>query len=90
MGELQILSMLLEGSVNPDVLNRQKQVTPVYYCYHFTSTLRFLRLLVQNFCRAYPQFPLLTLQTPLMLAAMHGKIACVKKLLEVGANVGEI
>ncbi|KAK4254956.1 hypothetical protein QN277_008025 [Acacia crassicarpa] len=49
-GQIEILSMLLDGSVNPDVLNRQKQ-------------------------------------TPLMLAAMNGKIACVKKLLEVGANV---
>ncbi|KAL4558245.1 hypothetical protein LXL04_036443 [Taraxacum kok-saghyz] len=26
-------------------------------------------------------------QTPLMLAAMHGKIACVEKLIEAGANV---
>jgi len=25
-----------------------------------------------------------------MLAAMHGKIACVEKLLEAGANVWEI
>ncbi|XP_027342152.1 putative E3 ubiquitin-protein ligase XBAT31 isoform X3 [Abrus precatorius] len=49
-GQIQILSRLLDGSVNPDVLNRQKQ-------------------------------------TPLMLAAMHGNIACVEKLLEAGANV---
>ncbi|KAL5710866.1 RING-type E3 ubiquitin transferase [Ranunculus cassubicifolius] len=26
-------------------------------------------------------------QTPLMLAVMHGKISCVKKLLEAGANI---
>ncbi|XP_060972937.1 putative E3 ubiquitin-protein ligase XBAT31 isoform X3 [Cannabis sativa] len=26
-------------------------------------------------------------RSPLMLAAMHGKISCVQKLLEVGANV---
>ncbi|KAH7542466.1 putative E3 ubiquitin-protein ligase XBAT31 [Ziziphus jujuba] len=49
-GQIEILSMLLERSVNPDVLNRHKQ-------------------------------------TPLMLAAMHGKISCVKKLIEVGANI---
>ncbi|CAL0324242.1 unnamed protein product [Lupinus luteus] len=49
-GQIQILSRLLHGSDNPDVLNRQKQ-------------------------------------TPLMLATMHGKIDCVEKLLEAGANV---
>ncbi|XP_030966385.1 putative E3 ubiquitin-protein ligase XBAT31 [Quercus lobata] len=49
-GQIKILSMLLDRSVRPDVLNRQKQ-------------------------------------TPLMLAAMHGKISCVKRLLEAGANI---
>ncbi|GMI84077.1 XB3 ortholog 1 in Arabidopsis thaliana [Hibiscus trionum] len=49
-GQIEILLMLLEKSLNPDVLNRQKQ-------------------------------------TPLMLAAMHGKISCVKRLIEAGANI---
>ncbi|GKV08130.1 hypothetical protein SLEP1_g19806 [Rubroshorea leprosula] len=49
-GQIEVLSMLLERSVNPDVLNRHKQ-------------------------------------TPLMLAAMHGKISCLKKLMEAGANI---
>ncbi|XP_047337573.1 putative E3 ubiquitin-protein ligase XBAT31 [Impatiens glandulifera] len=49
-GQIEILSMLLETSVNPDLLNRLKQ-------------------------------------TPLMLAAMHGKISCVEKLIEAGANI---
>ncbi|XP_031402461.1 putative E3 ubiquitin-protein ligase XBAT31 isoform X1 [Punica granatum] len=49
-GHIEILSMLLNRSVNPDLLNRHKQ-------------------------------------TPLMLAAMHGNISCVSKLLEAGANV---
>lgn len=49
-GQIEILSLLLEGSINPDVVNRNKQ-------------------------------------TPLMLAAMHGKISCVKKLVEAGANI---
>ncbi|QCE09236.1 putative E3 ubiquitin-protein ligase XBAT31 [Vigna unguiculata] len=48
--QIEILSRLLDGSLNPDVLNRHKQ-------------------------------------TPLMLAAMHGNIACVEKLLQAGANV---
>lgn len=49
-GQIEILSLLLDRSVKPDVLNRHKQ-------------------------------------TPLMLAAMHGKISCVKKLIEAGANI---
>lgn len=49
-GRIEVLSLILARSVNPDVLNGQKQ-------------------------------------TPLMLAAMHGKIYCVQKLLEAGANI---
>ncbi|KAF5185579.1 E3 ubiquitin-protein ligase xb3 [Thalictrum thalictroides] len=49
-GRIQILSLLLDRLVNPDILNRHKQ-------------------------------------TPLMLAVMHGKITCVEKLLEAGANI---
>ncbi|KAK9280026.1 hypothetical protein L1049_013711 [Liquidambar formosana] len=49
-GQIEILSMLLDRSVSPDLLNRHKQ-------------------------------------TPLMLAAMHGKISCVQKLLQAGANI---
>ncbi|XP_057956059.1 putative E3 ubiquitin-protein ligase XBAT31 [Malania oleifera] len=49
-GQIEILSMLLDRSVSPDVMNRHKQ-------------------------------------TPLMLAAMHGKISCVEKLLQAGANI---
>ncbi|KAL7085153.1 hypothetical protein ACP275_14G264000 [Erythranthe tilingii] len=49
-GQIEILSLLLDRSLKPDVLNRQKQ-------------------------------------TPLMLAAMHGKISCVKRLIEAGSNI---
>ena len=49
-GQIEILAVLLEKSVNPNVVNRHKQ-------------------------------------TPLMLAAMHGKISCVNKLIESGANI---
>ncbi|XP_022948919.1 putative E3 ubiquitin-protein ligase XBAT31 [Cucurbita moschata] len=49
-GQTDILSMLLDWNVNPDVLNRHNQ-------------------------------------TPLMLAAMSGKIACVQRLIEAGANI---
>ncbi|KAL6967500.1 putative E3 ubiquitin-protein ligase xbat31 [Sarracenia purpurea var. burkii] len=49
-GQIKIVSMLLDRSVQPDLTNRYKQ-------------------------------------TPLMLAAMHGKISCVQKLIEAGANI---
>ncbi|XP_068668047.1 putative E3 ubiquitin-protein ligase XBAT31 [Aristolochia californica] len=49
-GRVEVLSRILDKSVNPDVLNRHRQ-------------------------------------TPLMLAAMHGKISCVQKLLQAGAKV---
>ncbi|THU51724.1 hypothetical protein C4D60_Mb06t34060 [Musa balbisiana] len=49
-GRVEVLSMILDRSVNPDTVNRHKQ-------------------------------------TPLMLAVMHGKFACVQKLLEAGANI---
>ncbi|KAA8543895.1 hypothetical protein F0562_021928 [Nyssa sinensis] len=49
-GQIEIVSMLLNRSVNPDLLNRYKQ-------------------------------------TPLMLAAMHGRISCVQKLIQTGANI---
>ncbi|KAL7247522.1 hypothetical protein ACSBR2_002438 [Camellia fascicularis] len=49
-GQIDIVTLLLDRSVNPDLLNRHKQ-------------------------------------TPLMLAAMHGKISCVQKLIQAGANI---
>lgn len=49
-GRIQVLSTLLDRSVNPDMLNRHKQ-------------------------------------TPLMLAAMHGKLSCVERLIQAGANI---
>ncbi|XP_009629381.1 putative E3 ubiquitin-protein ligase XBAT31 isoform X2 [Nicotiana tomentosiformis] len=49
-GQIEVVSMLIDQSVNPDLLNRYKQ-------------------------------------TPLMLAAMHGKLSCVQKLIEAGANI---
>ncbi|OVA06254.1 zinc finger protein [Macleaya cordata] len=49
-GQIEVLSLILGRSVNPDILNRHKQ-------------------------------------TPLMLAAMHGKISCVQMLLQAGANI---
>ncbi|XP_021720874.1 putative E3 ubiquitin-protein ligase XBAT31 [Chenopodium quinoa] len=49
-GQIEVVSWLLERSVNLDALNRHKQ-------------------------------------TPLMMAAIHGKISCVEKLLHAGANI---
>ncbi|XP_043697278.1 putative E3 ubiquitin-protein ligase XBAT31 [Telopea speciosissima] len=49
-GQIEVMSFLLDRSVQPDILNRHKQ-------------------------------------TPLMMAAMHGKSSCVRKLLQAGANI---
>ncbi|XP_078428855.1 E3 ubiquitin-protein ligase XB3 [Wolffia australiana] len=49
-GRIEVLSLILDRSVHPDLLNRNKQ-------------------------------------TPLMLAAMHGKLSCVRRLLQAGANI---
>lgn len=49
-GRIEVLSMLLDRGLQPDVLNRYKQ-------------------------------------TPLMLAAMNGKIACMERLIDAGANI---
>ncbi|XP_051143831.1 putative E3 ubiquitin-protein ligase XBAT31 [Andrographis paniculata] len=49
-GRIEVVSLLVDRSVDVDVLNRHKQ-------------------------------------TPLMMAAMHGKISCVEKLIESGANI---
>ncbi|EPS62988.1 hypothetical protein M569_11798 [Genlisea aurea] len=49
-GQIEIISLLLDRFVKPDVVNRYKQ-------------------------------------TPLMLASMHGKILCLKKLIESGADI---
>ncbi|GMG98252.1 hypothetical protein Nepgr_000092 [Nepenthes gracilis] len=48
--QIDVLSSLLDRSMNPNLLNRHKQ-------------------------------------TPLMVAAIHGKISCVQKLLSAGANI---
>jgi ankyrin repeat protein len=74
--------MLLDHSVNPDILNRNKQVID-----QEESLILFLKLLVVPFLICI-EFVLS--QTPLMLAAMHGKIECVNKLLESGANVSSL
>ncbi|KAI3889585.1 hypothetical protein MKX03_007529 [Papaver bracteatum] len=49
-GQIEVVEMILDQLINPDIVNRHRQ-------------------------------------TPLMLAAMHGKISCVEKLLEAGANI---
>jgi E3 ubiquitin-protein ligase XBAT32/33 len=93
---LQVLSMILDHGVPPDVVNRHKQVLdPIKLMLFFCLQLARISLLPAE------KSPFLTLgkdkissffsalQTPLMLAAMHGKIDCVLRLLQAGANVSK-
>lgn len=79
---LQVLSMILDRSVSPDVLNRDKQVKrpekDIVLSWITSFLLKNLFIFMEFGFRN---------QTPLMLAAMHGKIECVQKLLDSGANV---
>ncbi|KAL6575236.1 putative E3 ubiquitin-protein ligase xbat31 [Orobanche minor] len=56
-----------------------------------STRLQFISVLVNRLSGEIPKglgnISSLTYLTPLMLAAMHGKISCVTKLIEAGANV---
>ncbi|CAH9050370.1 unnamed protein product [Cuscuta epithymum] len=49
-GQTEVLCMLLDKGLNPDILNHHKQ-------------------------------------TPLMVASIHGKVSCLERLIEAGANI---
>ena len=69
--------MALDLCVQPDVVNRHKQVR------HATTTFS----LSSSLWEACPHIVVLWAQTALMLAAMHGRIECVRRLLDAGANI---
>ncbi|KAL6584441.1 hypothetical protein OROMI_003730 [Orobanche minor] len=58
-----------------------------------STRLQFISVLVNRLSGEIPKglgnISSLTYLTPLMLAAMHGKISCVTKLIEAGANLME-
>lgn len=69
--------MALDLCVQPDVVNRHKQVC------HASPVLFPVAPFVESLSSHRGTLP----QTALMLAAMHGRTECVRRLLDAGANV---
>lgn len=90
--------MILDHGVPPDAVNRHKQVRDAIDAFSFfllplrnSQDLFFLPTSIKSRRTKISPLPpcsfFCSIQTPLMLAAMHGKIDCARKLLEAGANV---
>ncbi|KAI3819707.1 hypothetical protein L1987_13555 [Smallanthus sonchifolius] len=85
-GDLHTLNTLLEKDPN---LIRQTTVYDRHSALHIAAAngqIEIVSLLLEN-RSVNPDSLNRHKQTPLMLAAMHGKITCVEKLIEAGANV---
>ncbi|XP_022158785.1 putative E3 ubiquitin-protein ligase XBAT31 [Momordica charantia] len=86
LGELETLISLLE--TNPSLIHQTSPHTRDS-ALHFAAAhghIEILSLLLERYA-INPDEANGKKQTPLMLAAMHGKISCVQKLVEVGANI---
>uniref|UniRef100_A0A0D3FGU0 RING-type E3 ubiquitin transferase n=1 Tax=Oryza barthii TaxID=65489 RepID=A0A0D3FGU0_9ORYZ len=70
--------MALDLCVHPDVVNRHKQVRGAALFASVTPTWG--KFLLKS-CTSFSP------QTALMLAAMHGRTECVRRLLDAGANI---
>ncbi|KAK9065886.1 hypothetical protein SSX86_015288 [Deinandra increscens subsp. villosa] len=85
-GNLEIVNTLLE--IDPNLI-RQTTVYDRHSALHIAAAngqIEILSMLLEN-RSVSPDCLNRHKQTPLMLAAMHGKISCVEKLIEAGANI---
>ncbi|KAI3507759.1 hypothetical protein L1887_22753 [Cichorium endivia] len=85
-GDLEIVKTILER--DPSLI-QQRTVYDRHSALHIAAAngqIEILSILLEN-RSVNPDSLNRHKQTPLMLAAMHGKIACVEKLIEAGANV---
>ncbi|XP_076939137.1 putative E3 ubiquitin-protein ligase XBAT31 [Bidens hawaiensis] len=85
-GDLESVKMVLDR--DPNII-RETTVYDRHSALHIAAAngqIEILCLLLEN-RSVNPDCLNRHRQTPLMLAAMHGKIACVEKLIEAGANI---
>ncbi|KAI0498317.1 hypothetical protein KFK09_021558 [Dendrobium nobile] len=84
-GELKEVESILQ--LDPGILQRSSFYSDlsVLHIAAANGYLEILSMLLERW--AHPDVLGRQKQTPLMLAAMHGKIACVEKLLRAGANI---
>ncbi|KAL7585404.1 hypothetical protein Lser_V15G42362 [Lactuca serriola] len=85
-GDLEIVKTVLER--DPSLI-QQKTVYDRHSALHIAAAngqIEILSMLLEN-RSVNPDSLNRHKQTPLMLAAMHGKIACVEKLIQAGANI---
>ncbi|KAL0911712.1 hypothetical protein M5K25_019871 [Dendrobium thyrsiflorum] len=84
-GELKEVESILQ--LDPGILQRSTFFSDlsVLHIAAANGYLEILSMLLERW--AHPDVLGRQKQTPLMLAAMHGKIACVEKLLRAGANI---
>ncbi|MFS7965052.1 putative transcription factor C2H2 family [Helianthus anomalus] len=86
VGDLQTVKTVLDKDPS---LSQQTTVYDRHSAIHIAAAngqIEILSMLLEN-RSVNPDCLNRQKQTPLMMAAMHGKIACVEKLIEVGANI---
>ncbi|PWA56399.1 XB3-like protein [Artemisia annua] len=86
LGDLETVTNVL--TKNPDLINKTS-VDDRHSALHIAAAngrIQIVSMLLDDYS-VDPDSLNRHKQTPLMLAAMHGKISCVEKLIEAGANI---